>query len=137
MLNKDFGSGLVRRYYADPDQQNGIGSTLSVFYRDGSEELFWKGWNLYTENGRFALLYQDQFVLQPISMPTIRNMRTLKDLTDYLSAAVTEQEYYRNGEFYLPSLEICLLADQNLNRLKTAEGLSVCYTMLFAGNTQP
>ena len=137
VLNKDYGSGLVRRYYVDPNQQNGVGSTLAIFYKDGSEELFWKGWNLYTENGKFALLYQGQFVLQPISMRTTLNMRTLKDLTNYISAKVLEQEYNRNGEFYLPSLRICLVVDQNLKHLKTVEGLSICYEMFFTRNTKP
>lgn len=137
VLNKDFESGLVRRYYVDPDQKNGVGSTLSVFYKNGSEELFWKGWNLYTKNGKAALLYQNEFVLQPIAMQMTRHMRTLKDLTDYLIELVDKPAYYSNNEFHLPSLGICLVADANLNRLKTAEGLSVCYTMLFARDTKP
>ena len=140
VLNKDFESGLVRRYYVDPDQKNGVGSTLSVFYKDGSEELFWKGWNLYTEKARVALLYQREFVLQPIQMQTTRNMRTLKDLTDYLVAKLSESQnlYYRDNTFYLPSLGICLVADKELNRLKSAkDGLSVCYTMLFERYARP
>ena len=140
VFNNDFGSGLVKRYYIDPDQNNGAGSMLSVFYKDGTEELFWKGWNLYTEKAQAALLYQGKFVLQPMRMTHTANMKTLKDMASYIAEQAMQnpaRNYLRNGEFYLLSFEICLAADSTLNVLKDEKGLDVCYIIFLERNTKP
>lgn len=54
IFNDQYKSGLVCRFYIDPEIKYGLGATISVFYKDGSEYLFWKGWMLNTESAQSA-----------------------------------------------------------------------------------
>ena len=87
VLAQRTGAGIIKRYYIDPMQHNGIGSTMSVFYKDGLEDLLWKGWDLYTDKGRYAVKFKDSFYLAPTAGPMTSNMMTLSAAVDHLKRA--------------------------------------------------
>lgn len=71
VLNDDYQSGLVRCYYLDPNQKYGVGATMSAFYKDGTEHLYWKGWMLHTNKAQTAHLLDSGkwYVSPPSKMP--------------------------------------------------------------------
>ncbi len=123
IFNQDKGSGLVKRYYVDPAQHDGTGSTLSVFYKDGSEELFWKGWNLYTESGVYAVKFGNSFYAQPRTGPMTSQMITLSAMTDFIRSAGGNIDS-------LKWLNLCLMNEQH-GILTTDDGKEVCYKVDF------
>ena len=115
------GAGIIKRYYVDPMQRNGIGSTISVFYKDGSEELLWKGWDLYTDKGRYAVKFKNDFYLAPTVDPMTSNMMTLGAMIDHLKKSGFEL----NPKMNVSSFQLCLM-DENHDFLKTPAGEKVC-----------
>ena len=136
VFNKNTDAGIVRRYYADPSQHNGIGSTMSVFRKNGSEEMFWKGWNLYTDNATYAVKFKGSFYLQPRTGPITSNMMTLSALADYIKKSAEPLSPYTDAYgnlAHVPNLGLCLI-DENNDYLKTYKGEKVCYKVDFTKN---
>lgn len=123
IFNKTSGVGLVWRLYIDPSQHFGAGATLSVVRRNGEEELFWKGWNLYTENGRYALLFENSFIAQQRKGPLTDNMITLGAMVGFVKDVYGDAENLKN-------LMICLM-DEHGGVLTVGEDKKVCYAVDF------
>jgi hypothetical protein len=49
-VNKKWESGFIKRFFVDPKQKLGLGSTVSAFYKDGSELLLTVHWSVGTKN---------------------------------------------------------------------------------------
>lgn len=126
ILNKETGAGIVRRYYIDPSQHNGIGSTMSAFYKNGAEELLWKGWNLYTGIGMYVVKFKDDFFVSPRVGPATSQMMTLSTLVDFF-----ERNGYGPKGKDLLTFSMCLTSETD-DILKTPSGEGVCAVFNFA-----
>lgn len=127
VLAQRVGAGIVKRYYADPMQHNGVGSTMSVFYKDGSEELLWKGWDLYTYKGRYAVKFKGTFYLAPTAGPMTSNMMTLGAMIDHLK----RHEFDLDPQMNVSNFRLCLIGEDH-DFLKTPSGEKICAVFDFA-----
>jgi len=57
IFNEEHSSGLVFRYYLDPESKNGLGMTIGLSYRDSHQErVFLRSWEINTSESKTALL---------------------------------------------------------------------------------
>lgn len=114
ILNDEYQSGLVRRYYLDPNCKQGIGYVLWAFYKDGSEELLVKTWMLGTEQAQEAMKLSDgTWYIRPPSKLTPPAL-TLK----ILRYAFEKTSEFVNGKVLVTGARQ-LLVDENRNTLVT------------------
>lgn len=119
IFHETSGAGLIWRLHIDPAQHDGVGATLSVFRKDGSEELFWKGWNLYTDKGQYALLVDGSFYVQPKAGSLTDNMVTLGAMLEFIRS--------NGGKIgKISNISICLMNEEH-GVLILADGKKACY----------